>query len=210
MCRPGMRHFWTNDKKPYLCKRLTGTEVEDSTLIARVKAGDRGAFNELYGIYWASLVNYAGLFVGDDGAEDVVQEVFVNLWNGTAVFENEKALTVYLYRSVTNNALKYLRDRNTEEARLRLWSEVEREMSEEDFSSVVREEVLRKLRELIDLLPGERRKVILMSMDGMSGEEIAAKLGVTIHTVKQQKYLAYKFIKQELGKYWIVAMLFFL
>lgn len=96
-----------------------------------------------------------------------MQEVFVNLWNGTAVFENEKALTVYLYRSVTNNALKYLRDRNTEEARLRLWSEVEREMSEEDFSSVVREEVLRKLRELIDLLPGERRKVILMSMDGM-------------------------------------------
>ena len=76
MCRPGMRHFWTNDKKPYLCKRLTGTEVEDSTLIARVKAGDRGAFNELYGIYWASLVNYAGLFVGDDGAEDVVQDVF--------------------------------------------------------------------------------------------------------------------------------------
>ena len=143
-------------------------------------------------------------------AEDVVQEVFVNLWNGTAVFENEKALTVYLYRSVTNNALKYLRDRNTEEARLRLWSEVEREMSEEDFSSVVRDEVLRKLRELIDLLPGERRKVILMSMDGMSGEEIAAKLGVTIHTVKQQKYLAYTFIKQELGKYWIVAMLFFL
>ena len=56
-------------------------------------------------------------------AEDVVQEVFVNLWNGTAVFENEKALTVYLYRSVTNNALKYLRDRNTEEARLRLWNE---------------------------------------------------------------------------------------
>ena len=75
-----MRHFWTNDKKPYLCKRLTGTEVEDSTLIARVKAGDRGAFNELYGIYWASLVNYAGLFVGDDGAEDVVQDVFVRVW----------------------------------------------------------------------------------------------------------------------------------
>ena len=74
MCRPGMRHFWTNDKKPYLCKRLTGTEVEDSTLIARVKAGDRGAFNELYGIYWASLVNYAGLFVGDDS--EVIRKLY--------------------------------------------------------------------------------------------------------------------------------------
>ena len=165
-------------------------------LVYGVNRKDEKAWQELFDSYYESLCHHAARILLDDHvAEDVVQEVFVNLWNGTAVFENEKALTVYLYRSVTNNALKYLRDRNTEEARLRLWSEVEREMSEED---------------LIDLLPGERRKVILMSMDGMSGEEIAAKLGVTIHTVKQQKYLAYKFIKQELGKYWIVAMLFFL
>ena len=165
----------------------------------------------MFDSYYESLCHHAARILLDDHvAEDVVQEVFVNLWNGTAVFENEKALTVYLYRSVTNNALKYLRDRNTEEARLRLWSEVEREMSEEDFSSVVREEVLRKLRELIDLLPGERRKVILMSMDGMSGEEIAAKLGVTIHTVKQQKYLAYKFIKTGTWQVLDRGLLFFL
>ena len=158
-------------------------------LVYGVNRKDEKAWQELFDSYYESLCHHAARILLDDHvAEDVVQEVFVNLWNGTAVFENEKALTVYLYRSVTNNAL----------------------MSEEDFSSVVREEVLRKLRELIDLLPGERRKVILMSMDGMSGEEIAAKLDVTIHTVKQQKYLAYKFIKQELGKYWIVAMLFFL
>ena len=115
-----------------------------------------------------------------------------------------------MYRSVTNNALKYLRDRDVEEARLKLWSEVEQEMTEEDFSSVVREEVLRKLRELIELLPEERKKIILMSMEGMSGEEIATQLGVTIHTVKQQKYRAYKFIKEQLGSYWSVAMIFFL
>ena len=184
---------------------------EYTRLIYGVNRKDEKVWQELFDSYYESLCNHAARILLDDQVtEDIVQEVFVNLWNGTAVFENEKALTVYLYRSVTNNALKYLRDRNTEEARLRLWSEVEQEMSEENFSSVVREEVLRKLRELIDLLPGERRKVILMSMDGMSGEEIAAKLGVTIHTGKQQKYLAYKFIKQELGKYWIVAMLFFL
>ena len=100
MCRPGMRHFWTNDKKPYLCKRLTGTEVEDSTLIARVKAGDRGAFNELYGIYWASLVNYAGLFVGDDGAEDVVQDVFVRVWLRRDNLRDDGTLQGYLLRSV--------------------------------------------------------------------------------------------------------------
>ncbi len=83
-------------------------------------------------------------------------------------------------------------------------------MSEDYFSSVVREEVLRRLRELIDLLPAERRKIILMSMENKSGEEIATELGVTIHTVKQQKYRAYKFIKEQLGETWTVAVLFFL
>lgn len=101
--------FWTNDKKPYLCKRLTGTEVEDSTLIARVKAGDRGAFNELYGIYWASLVNYAGLFVGDDGAEDVVQDVFVRVWLHRDNLRDDGTLQGYLLRSVYHASLNALK-----------------------------------------------------------------------------------------------------
>ena len=113
MCRPGMRHFWTNDKKPYLCKRLTGTEVEDSTLIARVKAGDRGAFNELYGIYWASLVNYAGLFVGDDGAEDVVQDVFVRVWLHRDNLRDDGTLQGYLLRSVYHASLNATHILNT-------------------------------------------------------------------------------------------------
>ena len=83
-------------------------------------------------------------------------------------------------------------------------------MTEDDFSSVVREEVLRKLRELIDLLPEDRRKIILMGMEGMKGEEIAEKLGISINTVKQQKYRAYKFIKERLGDCWTVAVYFFL
>ncbi|MDE6451125.1 MAG: RNA polymerase sigma factor, partial [Odoribacter sp.] len=115
-----------------------------------------------------------------------------------------------LYRAGTNNSLKYLRSQNTEQERLKKWCNIEQEMSEDDFSSVVREEVLRKLLLLIEQLPEERRKIILMSMENMSGEEIANKLGVTIHTVKQQKYRAYKFIKEQLGEHWIIALYFFL
>ena len=91
-----------------------------------------------------------------------------------------------------------------------MWCDTEQEMTEDDFSSVVREEVLRKLRHLIDQLPTERRRIILMSMENMSGEEIAKQLGVTINTVKQQKYRAYKFIKEQLGDHWVIALYFFL
>ena len=173
-------------------------EFGDAKLVYRLNHKDDKVWEELFNSYYESLCNHAYRILLDESVtEDIVQEVFVKLWDGRAVFENEKALTVYLYRSVTNNALKYLRDRDVEEARLKLWS-------------VVREEVLRKLRELIELLPEERKKIILMSMEGMSGEEIATQLGVTIHTVKQQKYRAYKFIKEQLGSYWSVAMIFFL
>ena len=181
-------------------------EFGDAKLVYRLNHKDDKVWEELFNSYYESLCNHAYRILLDESVtEDIVQEVFVKLWDGRAVFENEKALTVYLYRSVTNNALKYLRDRDVEEARLKLWSEVEQEMTEEDFSSVVREEVLRKLRELIELLPEERKKIILMSMEGMSGEEIATQF-----TVKQQKYRAYKFIKEQLGSYWSVAMIFFL
>ena len=132
----------------------------------------------------------------------------MNLWNSSVRFENGKALTVYLYRAVWNNALKYLRDRNVEEERLKHWFEEEGEMSEENFYSVVREELFRKLRELIDRLPEERKKIMLMSLEGKSGEEIACDLNITIHTVKQQKYRAYKFLREQLGQYTSLLFIF--
>ena len=47
-------------------------KAEESILIERLKKGERTAFNELYGIFWAPLVNYAELIVGDENADDVV------------------------------------------------------------------------------------------------------------------------------------------
>lgn len=139
---------------------------------------------------------------------DIVQNTLVNLWNSSVRFENGKALTVYLYRAVWNNALKYLRDRNVEEERLKHWFEEEGEMSEENFYSVVREELFRKLRELIDRLPEERKKIMLMSLEGKSGEEIACDLNITIHTVKQQKYRAYKFLQGAIGTIYFFVVYF--
>lgn len=172
---------------------------------------DEKAWKELFDSYYEALCNHCYRIIPEKmTVEDIVQEVFIKLWDGDVFFPNEQALSAYLYRAVTNNALKYLRDMNVEQERLREWQEVEQNMTEDDFSSVVREEVLRKLRELIGKLPEERRKIILMSMEGMKGEDIAERLGITINTVKQQKYRAYKFIKEQLGDAWIVAMLFFL
>ena len=176
-----------------------------------VNSKDEKAWKELFDAFYEPLCNHCFRIVPERmTVEDIVQDVFVKLWESNVSFANEQALSAYLYKAVTNNALKYLRDMNAEQEKLREWQETEQNMTEDDFSSVVREEVLRKLRELIDLLPEDRRKIILMGMEGMKGEEIAEKLGVSINTVKQQKYRAYKFIKERLGDCWTVAAYFFL
>ena len=74
-------------------------KAEESILIERLKKGERTAFNELYGIFWAPLVNYAELIVGDENADDVVQEVFVRIWIGRDKLRNDGSLRGYLLRA---------------------------------------------------------------------------------------------------------------
>lgn len=125
---------------------------------SRNKPKDEKAWKVLFKSFYAPLCHYSSRILADEQVvPDIVQNTLVNLWNSSVRFENGKALTVYLYRAVWNNALKYLRDRNVEEERLKHWFEEEGEMSEENFYSVVREELFRKLRELIDRLPEERK-----------------------------------------------------
>ena len=210
MCRPGMRHFWTNDKKPYLCKRLTGTEVEDSTLRARVKAGDRGAFNELYGIYWASLVNYAGLFVGDDGAEDVVQDVFVRVWLRRDNLRDDGTLQGYLLRSVYHASLNALK-KGANATAYRSWVAQQIEQScyahyDPDDSEVIRklysQEIAGQIDAAVESLSPKCREVFRMShIEGLSNREISERLGITLSTVENHIYNALKQLRQKLSHY---------
>lgn len=184
----------------------------ETDLVKAVNGKNEKAWKMFFQAYYEALCNHGFRILQDENVvEDIVQELFIRLWDGNMTFENEKALTVYLYRSVTNNVLKYLRDHKSEVEKLKKWSaEEEGVFAEDEFSSVVREEVLRQLRDLIRQLPASRRDIILMSMEGMSGEEISEKLGVSINTVKQQKYRAYKYIKERLGDSWVLTVLFFL
>ena len=85
--------------------------MEKILLTTRIRNGDRKAFDELCGRYYAMLVSYARLFMKDDWAEDVVQDVFYNVWQNRAALDDSNSLYKYLLRAVYNRALNYL-DKN--------------------------------------------------------------------------------------------------
>ena len=168
-------------------------------LVYGVNRKDEKAWQELFDSYYESLCHHAARILLDDHvAEDVVQEVFVNLWNGTAVFENEKALTVYLYRSVTNNALKYLRDRKVEDRRNLLY--VEATLNSESIEWIDDEELLKKIYLAIENLPDKCRQIAKMRfIKEMKFSEIASELSISENTAKVQVHRAISKIKEQLA-----------
>ena len=155
------------------------------------------AWKHLYTDYYSPLCSFALKILKDrELSADVVQNVIVCLWEKNAYFKDIPSFHNYLYKSVYNNCLKIIRDKNVE---VHYLSEQEKEnqyFSPEYFAMVIEEEVVRKLRSVIDQMPGKRREVMLLCLEGKHVEEISELLEISINTVKKHKKEAYQYIRK--------------
>ena len=136
-------------------------------------------------------------------AEDIVQELFSNIWAKKMVFQSLVSFKVYLYNSVRNASLDYLKHKNIEGSYLQKMLDAHPvyRTGEEDEEGFFSEEVYRQLFETIDALPERCREVFLMYMEGKKNEEVATALHVSIETVKTQKKRAMSILRKKLGAY---------
>ena len=153
--------------------------MDASRILEAVNEKKEELWQEVFGCYYAALCSYAGRLVQDPViAEDLVQDILLYVWNGERKFLQIDELTNYLYRAVYNRSMMWLRREKCKSRHLnRLMLENDPE-SDEMFMATVREELLRQLYLYIDELPSEQRKVIRLSIDGLSVNEIAEKLGM--------------------------------
>lgn len=178
------------------------------TFIKDINNKNVTAWRELYRDFYSSLcVASYNISKDTNCAEDIVQGCFINLWNSELIFTNVRPLKVYLYRSVYNNTLKYLRDREVDLRRLEGYRH-EQESEEKLFYQTVERELVRKLHNAIAELPVQRRKILEMSLEGLTVQKIAQELEISENTVKTQKKRAYVFLKKVLGSY--LSLFFFI
>src|SRR5262249_39227907 len=84
--------------------------VDDAEVLSRLKAGEQDAFEAIFKLYYAQLVGVAENMLRDrQGAEDVVQDVMVELWRRREALTVEASIRAYLFRSVRNRALNQIR-----------------------------------------------------------------------------------------------------
>lgn len=134
--------------------------------------------------------------VRQDDAEDIVQEVFANIIERKSSFSSELHMQNFLYLSVRNACLSYLRKNGSRKRYVESFDEDQNMVIEDEIISA---EVYRKIVASIDMLPIECRKVFeLCYIQGYDNESAANMLNISINTVKAQKARGKKILRERL------------
>jgi RNA polymerase sigma-70 factor, ECF subfamily len=160
----------------------------DAELFTALKAGQHSALEILYDRY-ATLVYRLALriLINSQEAEDLTQEIFVNLWRSDAYKPGRGSLSSYLITLTRSRAIDRLRSRTSNQKFLERWS---LNMSSElppltPFESASLEQRSEYVRNALTELPDRQRRVLEMSyFDGLSQSEIATQLNTPLGTVK--------------------------
>jgi len=174
---------------------------DELDLIERLKRGEESAFRSLVEQYQDLVYNTAlGIVQNESDAEDVAQEVFIQVFRSIGTFKSEAKLSTWIYRITTTRALDLLRARKSKKRfglLKRLW-ETEEESPVENISdfnhpgvSLERKEEAAQLITAIAQLP-ENQKVafVLHKLEGLSYLEIAEVMGNTLPAVESLMHRA--------------------
>ncbi len=168
-------------------------------------------FEKLFKTHYSRLCSYANLFLNDpDAAEDVVQEVFFKLWKNHDDLVINTTIKSYLFRSVRNGCMNVIDHISVREA-YKIVNENDIKDSEGNLiDETIVSELEQRIKETIDLLPPERRKIFILSrFDGLKYREIADQLNISVKTVENQMYQALRFLREKLVDYLPLIMLIF-
>ena len=186
--------------------------MNESRILIAVNEKKEEIWEDVFGYYYAALCSYARRLVHDPViAEDLVQDILLYVWNSERKFIRLEELTNYLYRATYNRSMMWLRHEKCKSRHLARLSEESNPELDEMFVETVREELLRQMYLYIDALPEQQRKVIRMSVEGLSVNEIAEKLGISVDTVKTHKKRSFKQLrgkfKEDVNIFWLAFFL---
>jgi len=160
---------------------------------------DQDSFEKLFREYFPPLMSFAGKILQDeDEARDVVQKVFIALWEKRREIDLSTSLKSYLFTSVHNRSLNALRDRKKFST-----AEMPDVAGGWDVSEQIESmELEGKIMEAIETLPGKCREVFeLNRFDGLKYSEIAEQLNISVKTVENQMSKALRILREKLLKY---------
>ena len=159
-------------------------------------------FKQIYFQYYATLFNTAyKVIYNREAAEDIVQEVFLKLWEIRNKLQISTSIQSYLTRAVINGSLNYLK-KSKRIVNLDRVLQNAVDIANNDTEDISYDEINRKLNQVVETLPPNCKLVFTLSrFDGMSNQEIADHMGITKKTVENQLNKALSRLREQLKPY---------
>jgi RNA polymerase sigma-70 factor, ECF subfamily len=181
-----------------------GSPAADDELFRRMKSGDAGALKTLFERHYPALCRFSESIVKNaESAEEAVSDVFAALWLRRSVIEIRSGVKPYLYAAVRNQSLNALRSSGIHMVSIDGDESVLPDSGFEADAPLAYEELEYTLEAIIDRMPARRRMIFRMSrIDGLSYQEIADILSLSIHTVQNQMVEAVKFLSRFSHRQW--------
>jgi len=172
-------------------------DAEDIFLARKIAQGDAVAFRQVYDKYSRILYSMVFKMLKDESqASNIVQSVFVKLWESRKEIVVNISLKNYLYAASKHYVLNFVRNRNVELRGNYRYSQMFGEVQEDDESLVLKEEKFSKLTKAINELPSQQARVVKCKSEGMKNQEIASEMGISVTTVKYHYSEALKTLRK--------------
>jgi RNA polymerase sigma-70 factor (ECF subfamily) len=182
--------------------------LSDNKIWERIKKGNSKSFELLFSRYHSRLCLYSFRLVADEAAaEEIVNDVFLKIWNKRKEIQINVGIKPYLFRCVFNASNDYLNQNRFAKQRIHL--EIDQQISDlvrlnEDyiFDLLESEEVDKDVMNAIELLPKQCRIIFCLSrFEMLTYSEISEKLNISVNTVKTQISRALDSLRKQLQKY---------
>ena len=169
-------------------------EYNEDDLPIQIAASNLKAFEYLFRLRYEELYNYVAKITTQQAiAEEIVQDVFVSLWERRDKTNITGNITSYLYRAVKNKAIDYLRSQHAQVQKQFIDETAATQISESPSDNLEVSELSVLIQQGIDSLPEQCKKIFLLSREGgLTYSEIADALSVSPKTVKAQVAIALK------------------
>jgi RNA polymerase sigma-70 factor, ECF subfamily len=185
---------------------LDTNDASERALQERIRAGDESAFDIVFRSHYAHLVRMAESVLRERAlAEEVAQEVMLELWRRRETLQVEQTFRAYLLRSTRNRALNHVRHQRVV-AREAAIAAIDPPSAPSVEDLMLGTELEQAVRDAIDELPEKCREVFLLSRDhGLKYAEIAVTLDISVKTVEKRIGQALAELRERLDQWLPVA-----
>lgn len=176
----------------------------------KAKSEEELAFEILFRKYYVRLCGFANKFIANRAeAEEIVQEVFLNIWKKRDRLKLDNEIRPYLFKSIQNLCFNFLEHKKVTDNYYSVIEVVYKNQAEEfnSYESLLYTELQAKVDRAIGTLPDQCRNIFQMSRnEGLKYTEIAGTLGISVKTVETQMSRALAKLKDELREYLVILI----